>query len=98
MTKQKIIKLSAEALSYARQPGFHALIFSDVKPTTGPAAACKQPAADDMHEMGLTVLTESNFYGKTTGRRSERTTMAVVAQSNNGTDHWLRSVLERPAA
>ena len=45
-----------------------------------------------MHEMGLTVLTENIFYGTTTGRRSERTTMAVVAQSN-GTDHWLRSVL-----
>ena len=46
-----------------------------------------------MHEMGLSVLTENIFYGKPTGRRSERTTMAVVAQSNDGADHWLRSVL-----
>ena len=88
-----MIKLSAAALGYARQPGFHALIFSDVKPPTGPAAAYKQSAAADMHEMGLTVATENIFFGKTTGRRSERTTMAVVAQSNDGADHWLRGVL-----
>ena len=80
-----MIKLSAAALAYARQPGFHALIFSDVKPTTGPAAASKQSAADDMQEMGLAVLNENIFYGKTTGRRSERTTMAVVAQSRRAT-------------
>ena len=88
-----MIKLSTAALAYARQPGFHALIFSDVKPPTGQAAAYKQAAADDMHGMGLTVLTENIFYGKPTGRRSERTTMAVIAQHNDGADRWLRSVL-----
>ena len=79
-----MIKLSTAALGYARQPGFSALLFSDVKPPTGQAAAYKQAAADDMHEMGLSVLTENIFYGKPTGRRSERTTMAVIAQNNNG--------------
>ena len=43
--------------------------------------------------MGLTVLTQNIFFGKTTGRRSERTTMAVVAQHNDGADRWLRSVV-----
>ena len=88
-----MIKLRTAALAYARQPGFNALIFSDVKPPTGQAAAYKQAAADDMHGMGLTVLTENIFYGKPTGRRSERTTMAVIAQHNGGADRWLRSVL-----
>ena len=88
-----MIQFSAAALAYARQPGFSALIFSDVKPPTGQAAAYKQAAADDMHQMGLSVLTENIFYGKPTGRRSERTTMAVIAQYNDGADRWLRSVL-----
>ena len=43
--------------------------------------------------MGLAVLTENIFYGKPTGRRSERTTMAVVAQHNDGADRWLRSIV-----
>ena len=46
-----------------------------------------------MNQMGLSVLTENIFYGKPTGRRSERTTMAVIAQYNDGTGRWLRSVL-----
>ena len=88
-----MIQFSAAALAYARQPGFSALIFSDVKPPTGQAAAYKQAAADDRHEMGLSVLTENISYGKPTGRRSERTTMAVIAQYNDGADRWFRSVL-----
>ena len=85
-----MIPLSAAALGYARQPGFSALIFNDVKPPTGQSAAYKQSAADDLQQMGLTALTEHIFFGKPTGRRSERTTMAVVAQHNDGADRWLR--------
>ena len=88
-----MIKFSAAALAYARQPGFSALVFSDVKPPTGQSAAYTQAAADDLNQMGLTVLTENIFFGKPTGRRSERTTMAVVAQHNDGADRWLRSVV-----
>ena len=71
-----VIPFSAAALAYAHQPGFAALIFSDVKPPTGQSAAYKQPAADDLQQMGLTVRPENIFFGKPTGRRSERTTMA----------------------
>ena len=92
-----MIKLSAAALAYAhahaRQPGFSALVFSDVKPPTGQSAAYTQAAADDLHQMGLAVLTENIFFGKPTGRRSERTTMAVVAQHTDGGARWLRSIL-----
>ena len=88
-----MIKLSAAALAYARQPGFSALVFSDVKPPTGQSATYTQAATDDLNQMGLTALTQSTFFGKATGRRSERTTMAVVAQVNDGADRWLRTVL-----
>ena len=81
--KNVMIKFSSAALGYARQPGFSALLFSDVKPPDGQAAAYKQAAADDLLQMGLTVLTENIFYGKPTGRRSERTTMVVIAQYND---------------
>ena len=83
-----MVQFSAAALAYARQPGFSAPIFSDVKPPTGQAAAYKQSAANDMHEMGLSVLTENIFYGKPTGatsRRSERTTMARWRSSRRKT-------------
>ena len=43
-----MIKLSAAALAYARQPGFSALVFSDVKPPTGQSAAYPQAAANDL--------------------------------------------------
>ena len=43
--------------------------------------------------MGLTVLTQNIFFSKPTGRRSERATMAVVAQPNDAADRWLRSVV-----
>ena len=88
-----MIKLTSAALAYVRQPGFSALLFTDVKPPEGQAAAYKQKAVDDLHQMGLTVLAEHIFYGKPTGRRSERTTMAVVAQTTDGTDRWPRSIL-----
>ena len=39
--------------------------------------------------MGLVALTEGIFYGKPTGRSSERTTMAVVVQINDDADRWL---------
>ena len=38
--------------------------------------------------MDLTVLTQNIFFGKATGRRLERTTIAVVAQANDGADRW----------
>jgi len=89
-----MIKLSAAALAYARQPGFSALVFSDVKTPTGQSAAYTQAAADDLSQMGLVALNQHTFFfGKPTGRRSERTTMAVVAQVNDDTDRWLRSVV-----
>ena len=94
-----MIKVSAAALAYARQPGFSALVFSDVKTPTGNSAAYKQAAAGDLSQMVLVALTENIFYGKPTGRSSERTTMAVVAQINDGADRWLRSVVGgRPLA
>ena len=83
-----MIKLTAAALGYARQPGFSALDFSDVKPPTGQSATYTQAAADDLSQMGLVALTQNIFFGKTTGRRSERTTMAVVAQVNDGAGRW----------
>ena len=52
-----MIQFSAASLAYARLPGFSALLFSDVKPPTGLLAAYKQPAADDLQQMGLAVLT-----------------------------------------
>ena len=79
-----MIPLSAAALAYARQPGFSALIFSDVKPPTGQSAAYKQAAADDLQQMGLAVLTENIFFGKPTGRRSERTTWRSSRNTTTG--------------
>ena len=94
-----MIKLSAAALAYARQLGFSALVFSDVKTPTGQSAAYKQAAADDLSQMGLVALNEHIFYGKPTGRSSERTAIAVVAQINDGADRWFRSVVGgRPLA
>ena len=54
-----MIELSAAALAYARQPGFSALVFSDVKTPTE-SAAYTQAAADDLSQMGLTVLTQTS--------------------------------------
>ena len=70
-----------------------------MKTPTGQAAGYKQTAADDLSQMGLVALTENIFYGKPSGRSSERTTMAVVAQINDDADRWLRSVVGgRPLA
>ena len=88
-----MIKLSIAALAKARNPGFCAFIFSDVKTPTGNSADYKQAAADDLSQMGLVARTEDIFYGKPTGRNSERTTMAVVAEVNNDADRWLRSIV-----
>ena len=96
-----MIKLSAAALAYARQPGFSALVFSDVKTPTGQSAAYTytQAAADDLSQMGLVALNDHIFFGKPIGRSSERTAMAVVAQFNDDADRWLRSVVGgRPLA
>ena len=59
-----MIKPTAAALGYARQPpGFSsALVFSDVKPPTGQSAAYTQAAADDLSQMGLTVLTQKHLH------------------------------------
>ena len=88
-----MIKLGSAALGYARRPGFKALLFSDVKAPTSdaPSAACNEAAAD-LTKMGLTVLPNHIVFGKATGRRSERTTMAAVAKVEDGADRWLRSV------
>ena len=61
VTRNVMLKLSAAALAYARQPGFSALVFSDVKPPTGQSAAYTQAAADDLHQMGLTVLAHKHL-------------------------------------
>ena len=88
-----MIKLSAAALSYAQRPGFKALLFSDVKaPAEGAQSAACSEAAADLTKMGLTVLPNHIVFGKATGRRSERTTMAAVAKVEDGADRWLRSV------
>ena len=78
-----MMRLSAAALVNARKPGFSAFIFSDVKTPTGNSADCKQAAAGDLGQMSLVACTEGIFFGKPTGRRSERTTMAVVAEVND---------------
>ena len=94
-----MIRLSIAALANARKPGFSAFIFSDVKTPTGNSADCKQAAADDLGKMGLVARTEDIFYGKSTGRRSERTTMAVVAEVNDDADRHLRTIVGgRPLA
>ena len=71
-----MIKFSIAALANARKPGFSASIFSVVKTPTGNSADYKQAAADDLGQMGLVARTKGIFYGKPTGRRSERTAMA----------------------
>ena len=84
-----MIQFSAAALACARQPGFSALIFNDVKPPTGQAAAYKQAAAGDMHEMGLSVLTETSSMANSLvvarsaprWRPSRSTTMGLTAGS-----------------
>ena len=49
--------------------------------------------------MGLVALKEHIFFGTPTGRSSEQTTMAVVAQIDDDADRWLRSVVGgRPLA
>ena len=59
----------------------------------------KQAAADGLVQMGLVTRVEDIFFGKTTGRRSERTTMAVVDEVNDDADRWLRSIVGgRPLA
>ena len=83
-----MIKLSAAALAYARQSGFSALVFNDAKTPTGQSAAYTKAAADDLSQMGLVALNQHLFFGKPTGRRSERTTAAVVAQVNDGAGRW----------
>ena len=55
-----------------------------MKTPTGNSAAYKQAAADDLSQMGLVARTEGIFYGKPTGRNSERTTMAVVEEIITG--------------
>ena len=47
----------------------------------------------NMQQMGLTVLTQNIYLGKPTGPRSERVTMAVIAQPNDEADRWLRSIM-----
>ena len=59
----------------------------------------KQAAADGLGQMGLVTCVEDIFFGKATGRRSERTTMAVVDEVNDDADRWLRSIVGgRPLA
>ena len=88
-----MIKLSAAALAEAGRPDLKAPPASDVKAPAGDAssAACSE-AVDDLTKMGLTVLPNHVFFGKATGRRSERTTMAAVVKVEDGADRWLRSV------
>ena len=82
---------TAALVNVRKQPGFSAFIFSDAKTPTGNSADCKQAAAGDLGQMGLVTRTEGIFFGKPTGRRSERTTMAVVAaEVNDDADRWLR--------
>ena len=79
-----MVPLSVAAITNARKPNFSALIFSDVKAPTGNSADCKHAAAEDLGRMGLVARTEDIFYGPPMGRGSDRTTMAVVAEINDG--------------
>ena len=94
-----MIKLSISALAKARNSGFSAFIFSDVKTPTGDSADYMQAAADGLGLMGLVACTEGIFYGKPAGRNSERTMVVVVAEINDDADRWLRSIVGgRPLA
>ena len=94
-----MMRLRVAALANARKPGLRALVFSDAKTPTGNAANCKQAAAGDLGQMGLVTRADGIFFGKATGRRSERTKVAVVAEVNDDADRWLRSIVGgRPLA
>ena len=101
ITEKEIVmmRLRVAALANARKPGLRALVFSDAKTPTGNAANCKQAAAGDLGQMGLVTRADGIFFGKATGRRSERTKVAVVAEVNDDADRWLRSIIGgRPLA
>ena len=78
----------------ARKPGYSALIFSDsdVKTPTDNSADYKQAAAEDLGRMGL-ARTQGIIYGPATGRDSDRTTVVVAAEANDGADRFLRMVV-----
>ena len=88
-----MIPLSVAALTNAHKSSFSALISSDVKAPTGNSADYKQAAAGDLGRMGIIARTQGIFYGPPTGRGSERTTMAVVAEINDDADRFLRMVV-----
>ena len=48
--------------------------------------------AEDLGRMGLVAHTQDTFYGPATGRDSERTRMAVVAEANDDAGRFLRMV------
>ena len=95
-----MMPLSVAALTNARKPNFSSLIFTDVKTPTGNSADYKQTAADDdLGRMGIVARTEDIFFSPPTGRSSERTTTAVVAEINNDADRYLRMIVNgRPLA
>ena len=64
-----------------------------MKTPTGNSADYKQAAAEDLGRMGLVARTQDIFYGPATGRDSDRTTMAVVAEANDDAGRFLRMVL-----
>jgi len=81
------------ALTNARKPGFSALVFSDVKKIPASNSAdYKQAAAEDLGRMGLTARTQDIFYGRPTGRDSDRKTMAmkVVAEADDDADRFVQ--------
>ena len=85
-----MVPLSVAALTNARKPNFSALIFSDVKAPTVKSGDYKHSAAEDLGRMGLVARTEGIFFGSPMGRGSDRTTMEVVAEINDGADRYLR--------
>ena len=60
-----------------------------MKTPTGNSADYKQEAAEDLGRMDLVARAQGIFYGPATGRDSERTTMAVVAETNDDAERFL---------
>ena len=67
-----------------------------MKTPTDNSADYKQAAAEDLGRMGL-AHTQGIIYGPVTGRDSDRTTVVVAAEANDGADRFLRMVVgDRP--
>ena len=96
--RHPLVALSSrtERLAPRAQARLLGVFFSDVKTPTGSSAEYKQAAAEDLGRMGLIAWPQGTFYRPTTGRDSERRTMAVVAKGGEAQQTQLRYVVSAP--